>query len=113
MKKIKLASALLAALAITSLTSTAFAEDKEITITGDASCAKCAMHQSDTCQTVVKTTADGKDTLYYLTGKAAKTFHKNICEGGTEKVTVSGKVTEKDGKLMLDATKVEEVKAAK
>ena len=109
MKKIKLTFALLAGLAITSLTSTAFAEDKVITVTGEASCAKCAMHQSDTCQTVVKTTADGKDTLYYLTGKAAKAFHKNICEGGTEKVTVTGTVKEKDGKQMLEATKVEEV----
>ncbi len=110
MKNIKLTIALLAGLAVTSLTTTAFADDKEVTITGDASCAKCALHTADKCQTVVKATVDGKEVSYYLTGKEAKTFHEKICSGSTEKVTVTGKVTEKDGKEMLHATKIEEVK---
>jgi hypothetical protein len=110
MKKLKFTFALLAGLAAASLTTTAFAEGKEITITGEALCAKCALHKADKCQTVVKVTTDGKEILYYLTGDAAKAFHKNICEGGSEKVTVTGKVEEKDGKQVVEATKVEEVK---
>ncbi len=110
MKNLKLIIALLAGLALTSLTTTAFAADKEVTITGDACCAKCALHKSDKCQTVVKATVDGKEVMYYLTGKEAKTFHEKICSGTSQKVTVTGKVTEKDGKEMLKATKIEEAK---
>ena len=114
MKKLSLTLAMLAGLAITNLTTTAFAADKEVTITGTALCAKCALHTADKCETVVQTTADGKITTYHLTGKEATAFHENICtktEG--EKVTVTGALTSKDDKQMLHVTKIEEVKAAK
>ena len=110
MKKLNLTIALLAGLAVTSLTTTAFAADKETTVTGTATCAKCALHKSDKCQTVVQATVDGKEVTYYLTGKEAKAFHEKICSGPGEKVTVTGKVKKKDGKEMLAATKIEEVK---
>ena len=113
MKHLKVTIALLAGLAAASLTTTAFAEDhgKETTITGTALCAKCAMHQDDKCQTVVKATKDGKEVIYYCTGKEATDFHKKICtkpEG--EKVTVTGTVTGKDGKEMMHVKKIEEAK---
>ena len=111
MNKFKTTLALLAGLAVAGFTTTAFtAEAKEVTITGDASCAKCALHIADKCQTVVKATVDGKEVSYYLTGKEAKDFHGKICGGSSEKVTVTGSVTEKDGKEMLKATKIEEAK---
>ncbi len=113
MNKLKLTIALLAGIALAGLTTTAFAADsKEVTVTGTALCAKCALHTADKCETVVKATVDGKEVIYHLTGKEAKTFHQNICSKAEgEKVTVTGKVTEKDGKEMLHATKIEEVKA--
>jgi hypothetical protein len=101
---------LLAGLAVTTLTTSALAADKEVTVTGDACCAKCALHTSDKCQTVVKATVDGKETSYYLTGKEANAFHEKVCTGPGEKVTVTGTVTEKDGKAMLAAVKIDEVK---
>ncbi len=111
MKKLKLTVALLAGLAVASLTPTAFAaDDKEVTVTGNACCAKCALHTSDKCETVLVATVDGKEATYHLTGKDAKDFHAKICENSGEKVTVTGTVTEKDGKEMLKATKIEEVK---
>lgn len=113
MKKLKLTAALLAGLALAGFTTTASAADqsKETTITGTALCAKCALHMSDKCQTVVQTTENGKTVTYYLTGKEAKAFHKNICQNTAgEKVTVTGTLKEKDGKEMLAATKIEEVK---
>ena len=113
MKYLKLTIAMLAALAVASLTSTAFAADQgtETTITGTALCAKCALHTSDKCETVVKATVDGKEVAYTLTGKEAKAFHEKICtKPDGEKVTVTGMVTEKGGKEMLHATKIEEVK---
>ena len=115
MKKLKLSLALLTGLAALSLTSNTYAADssKEVTVSGQALCAKCALHQSDKCQTVVQATVDGKAVTYYLTGKEAKAFHEKICKGSGEPVTVTGTVTEKDGKQMLKASKIEETNAAK
>lgn len=115
MNKLKLALALLAGLAALILTTNLHAADasKQVTVTGQACCAKCALHLSDKCQTVVKATVDGKEVTYYLTGKEAKAFHEKICTGPGEQVTVTGSVTEKDGKQMLKASKIEETKAAK
>jgi hypothetical protein len=113
MKKLNLIVALLAGMALTSLTTTASAAEaaKDVTVTGTALCAKCALHQGDKCQTIVKATVDGKDVTYYLVGKEAKSFHEQICTSKDgKKVTVSGKAAEKDGKEYLKATKIEEAK---
>ena len=112
MKILRLIIALLTGIALVSFTTNAFAKEdgKEVTITGMAMCAKCALHQGDKCETVVQTTMDGKTTTYYLTGKEAKEFHEKICKSDGEKVTVTGHLTEKDGKKMLHATKIEEMK---
>ena len=112
MKILRLIIALLTGIALVGFTTNAFAKEdgKEVTITGMAMCAKCALHQGDKCETVVQTTMDGKTTTYYLTGKEAKEFHEKICKSDGEKVTVTGHLTEKDGKMMLHATKIEEVK---
>ena len=112
MKLLKLVIALLTGIALVGFTTNALAkeEGKEITVTGMAMCAKCAMHEGDKCETVVQVTKDDKKVTYYLTGKEAKTFHEKICKSDGEKVTVTGHVMEKDGKMMLHATKIEEVK---
>ena len=48
---------LISAVAIIALTmalsSTAFAKGKEVTITGEGQCAKCALHESKSCQNTV------------------------------------------------------------
>ena len=108
MKHLKLTIALLAGLAVIGLTTPAYAANKkDVTITGTALCAKCALHKIDHCQTVVQTTENGKTTTYWLTGKEAKNFHHNICTSQKgEKVTVTGTLKEKGGKEMLHATKI-------
>ena len=84
---------------------------KEVTITGNAVCAKCTLHESDKCQTVIQTTVAGKTVNYYVTANdVSKAFHKNICTGPGEQVTATGIVTEKDGKEMLTLSKIEPVK---
>lgn len=112
MKKMKAAIALLAGLALAGFTTTAFAADegKETTVSGTALCAKCALHTSDTCQTVLKATVDGKEVIYDLTGKPAEKFHKRICKNDGEKVNVTGQVKEQDGKQMIVVSKIEAVK---
>ncbi len=112
MKKInKSIIALLAGLFLVAMTLPAFAEDapKEKVITGMGKCAKCDMHKSDTCQSVVSVERkNGKVTDYYVTqNDVAKDFHKNICKE-TKKVKVTGVVKKgDDGKMEITASKME------
>jgi hypothetical protein len=105
MKKISSLIALAALLAIP-----AFAADKEITVTGEGTCAKCALHETDKCQTVIQTQEHGKKVTYYLAqNPMSKDFHENVCKK-PEKVTATGVVTEENGKKILTVSKIEEAK---
>lgn len=74
------------------------AADK-VTLTGTAMCAKCTLHESAKCQTVLEVkNADGKVERYYLTSMMD---HDKFCHGKTDGVTVTGTVEEKDGKNYL------------
>jgi type 1 fimbria pilin len=112
MKKLKLTLALLAGLAVASVTTTAFAgDDKEVTISGNMVCGKCTLHETDKCQNVVQVMEDGKTVNYYLKQNAvSKKEHAAVCHGDSEKVTVTGTVAEVDGKKMLTPTKIDVVK---
>ena len=83
-------------------------EGKDVTITGEAKCAKCALKESDKCQTVIQSQGkDGKQVTYYLVGnEVAKGFHKNVCSE-PKKVTATGKVHTANGKMELAAKKIE------
>jgi hypothetical protein len=110
MKKLKLTLALLAGMAVASAT-TALAADA-VTITGNMVCGKCTLHETDKCQNVVQVTEDGKTVNYYLKqNDISKAAHDPICQGGSEKVTVTGTVKEKDGKKMMTPTKIDVVKS--
>ncbi len=100
-----------AALAVLFLAVTATtAPAKDITITGNAMCAKCQLKQTAQCQTAIQV-EKGKNTLtYYLTANdVSKAFHENVCTQ-TKKVTATGTVKKVDGKLEFAATKIELVK---
>ena len=100
----------LAAFMVTALVVPALAAGKEVTVTGEGTCAKCALHETDKCQTVIQTEENGKKVTYYLAqNKASKDFHDNVCEKA-QKVTATGTVKEKDGKMVLTASKIELVK---
>jgi hypothetical protein len=60
---------------------------------------------------VLQVEKDGKTVNYFLTdNKVSKDFHSNICQTDGEKVTVTGTVSEKDGKELMEASKIEEAK---
>ena len=85
-------------------------KDKEITISGDAKCAKCALKETEKCQGVIQTQENGKTVTYYLTdNKVSKDFHDHICRE-TQKVKATGKLKEENGKKVLTASKIELVK---
>lgn len=114
MKKASLLLAGVASLLLLSLATPSFAAEKgkEKTIVGEAKCAKCALHETDKCQTVIETEGKkgGKPVLYYLVNNdKAKEFHENICKG-PEKVKAVGTVKKVDGKNELEVTKIEVVK---
>jgi len=93
------------AAAIATLAFTAGAFAKDLTVTGEGKCAKCALKKADKCQNVVEVKDGDKTTTYYLTGDVSQGFHKNLCSA-TAKVTVTGAVSEKDGKKEIAVSKI-------
>ncbi len=101
---------LYAILAVTLISSGVVFAAEVKTITGEGKCAKCALKETKTCQNVIEVEEGGKTVKYYLAPNAvAKAYHKTVCTA-TVKTTATGEVTEKDGKKVLTATKVEEAK---
>jgi hypothetical protein len=116
MKKASLLFTSVAALLLLALATPALAADKaekgkQVTITGEAKCAKCTLKQSEKCQTVIQAEGKkGKMVTYYLTDTdAAKSFHENVCHEA-KKVTASGIAKKVDGKHELAATEIKVVK---
>jgi hypothetical protein len=110
MKKLSLLISGIAGLAWLAIASPVFAaehEGKELTISGEAKCAKCALKETAKCQTVIQTEGkDGKAVTYYLAdNEAAKKFHEDVCTGA-KKVNATGTVKTVDGKKELTVTKI-------
>jgi hypothetical protein len=94
-------------LALSGLVGFAASEAKTETITGKGECAKCSLKETSTCQMAI-TTKDGK---HYLVenNDVSKKFHKNICQE-EKQVEVTGTISEKDGKKIIAAKKIEVAK---
>jgi hypothetical protein len=93
------------------LTLTAQAEDKEVTLKGKIMCGKCALKQAKKCATVIQVNEDGKDVIYWFLDKGTKEeYHEEVCGGAMKEGTVTGTVSEKDGKKWI---KPKEVKYTK
>jgi hypothetical protein len=103
----------MAALAL-AFTTTAFAEDKEVTVTGEGKCAKCLLKEADKCQNVIEAKGeDGKKVTYWLAkNEVSDNFHEDLCKEA-RKVTATGTVKEEDGKKVLTVTKIELAKNEK
>jgi hypothetical protein len=103
----KAAWTLLAGLALVfGIVATATADDKEVTLKGTITCAKCDLKLEKACATVIKVKEGGKDVVYYFDPESHKKNHKAICTEAKEG-TVKGKVSEKDGKKIITVEKVE------
>ena len=85
------------------------AEVKEVKLTGTLVCGSCKLNESKKCANVLQVKDKDKTISYWLTDKASdEAYHEKICGGGELKdVTVTGVVTEKDGKKMVKASKVD------
>jgi hypothetical protein len=95
------------AVALVALVATAQARpDKEKTLTGTITCAKCDLGLESKCATVIKVKEGDKDVVYYFDTKGDKANHGKICKTPTEG-SVTGTVSEKDGKKVVTVSKVE------
>lgn len=102
------------ALALTAVFALGFAvtaeDKKETKLSGDLVCGKCKLKETTACANVLQVKDGDKTVNYYLDDKGAKEDYHKMCCTKTTKVTVTGTVSEKDGKKMVKATKVEEAK---
>ena len=79
----------------------------EVTLKGEMVCAKCALHEADKCQNVLKVIDAGKETRYYLAdNKIAKENHEMVCSGKPKAATVTGKVKDAKEKKTLTASMI-------
>ena len=93
------------------LTLTAQAADKEVKLEGKIMCAKCALKQAKKCATVIKVNDDGKEVVYWFLDKGTKEeYHEEVCGGAVKEGTVTGTISEKDGKKWIKPKKVEYAK---
>ena len=86
--------------------STAVADE---TVTGKLMCAKCSLKKADQdkCQDVLVTTdAAGKTAEYYVEKNDVAKAFGHTCQG-EKAASVTGTVSEKDGKKWIAASKIE------
>src|SRR5258707_9726235 len=102
---------LVALFALVAFVTPTFAKDddaKEVKLKGTAVCAKCELKETEKCQDALKVKEDGKEVVYLLAdNEVAKKFHGKVCKAPKDDVTVVGTVSEKDGKKIITATKIE------
>jgi hypothetical protein len=79
------------------------------TVTGEGQCAKCSLNETKGCQNAIVVEEGGKKVTYYLAkNDVAKKFHPQVCKE-VKKVTATGDVVEKDGKMVMTATEIKVV----
>ena len=79
---------------------------KEVSLSGEAKCAKCILHEADTCQTVIQTKDHGKVTTYYVTrNDVARGFRADVCTAA-QMVNATGVVKDVGGKHQLTLAKI-------
>ena len=80
--------------------------DETQTVTGKVTCGKCSLKKAEACQNVL--VSEGKE--YWLAKSEASDKFGHVCKG--EKMAkATGTVAEKDGKMWLTATSMEELKS--
>lgn len=96
-----------AALGLFALPMCGWAED--VKITGEASCAKCALSLTAECQNAITVTGkDGKKEVILVEQNAlAKDFHSVICQDPV-KVKAEGVLAEQNGRKVITLTKIVE-----
>lgn len=79
------------------------------TLEGKLVCTKCTLKETKACGHALKVKEGTKEVTYYLKDKGGKeAYHKGICPADSEAdAKVTGKVSEQDGKKIVEDAKVE------
>jgi hypothetical protein len=84
---------------------------KETKLSGNLLCAKCTLKEKGItkCTNALQVKDGDKVVTYFLDDKGTKeSYHEGICGAGAKKeATVTGVVSEKDGKKWIKPSKVE------
>jgi hypothetical protein len=76
------------------------AEDKEETLKGTITCAKCDLKKEKACATVIVVKKGDKETVYYFDKDSGKKHHKEICTE-PKKGEVKGTVKKEGDKMVV------------
>ncbi len=81
---------------------------KEVKLTGTLMCGKCSLKITSKCSNVLQVKEGTKTVNYIIDDKGNREeYHEGVCgDGKIAGVTVTGIVSEKDGKKYVKATKV-------
>jgi hypothetical protein len=88
----------------------ASAEDKkEVKLTGTLMCGKCSLKITPKCSNVLQVKEGDKTVNYIIDDQGNKEeYHEGVCgDGEIAGVTVTGIVSERDGKKYVKAAKVD------
>jgi hypothetical protein len=89
------------------LSDAVYAGEKQVTLKGTILCARCALKETKTCQTVIRVKEAGKEVSYYFKDKGHdEEYHEEVCGGAQKQGTVIGAVFTKDGKQWVTPKKV-------
>ena len=88
-------------------------EGKTVTFEGAMMCAHCTLKEAGLkeCQDVVQVKGEKGTTNYYVKANDVAKKFGHACSGSKD-VKITGTVMEKDGKMWIDAQKIEAVKPA-
>ncbi len=111
-KLLPLFIAVLACLA--TATAPAAMEEDPVTLEGMVACAKCVLEMEghSECQNVLIVKEEGEKKMYYLTKNETYDHLGEMCQGSVM-VQATGLVSEKDGRLWLNASKIEPMETEK
>ncbi len=84
------------------------AQDKEVTLKGNITCAKCELkvEGQTNCATVIVVKEKGKDVVHYFDKAAHKKYHADVCKAGKEG-TVVGKTSKEKEKNIITVSKLD------
>ncbi|MBL8796057.1 MAG: hypothetical protein JNM56_19305 [Planctomycetia bacterium] len=90
------------------LVASVHAQDKEKTLKGTITCAKCDLKLEGfaKCHTVIQVKEGDKTVTYFFDDAGSKKYHKPVCTE-SKKGSATGTVSEKDKKQIITVTKVE------
>ena len=79
---------------------------KEVTLSGQIGCGHCTFGVTDSCADAIRVKENGKDVVYLFAADPSRKHDESVCDKPREG-SVTGTVTEKDGKKLIKVAKID------